>query len=70
VKGTVKWFSQKKGFGFIIPDTNDGTGKDLFIHYSNIEMELGKRNLDEGQRVEFEIEDTDKGKQAIKTKVI
>lgn len=47
--GTVKWFNDQKGFGFISPD--DG-GDDLFIHHSNIEMD-GFRTLNEGMKVEF-----------------
>lgn len=48
--GTVKWFDEKKGFGFIIPE--DG-GSDLFVHHSNIVTE-GFRTLKDGQKVEFE----------------
>lgn len=48
--GTVKWFNEQKGYGFITPD--DG-GKDLFVHHSNIVAE-GYRTLREGQRVEYE----------------
>lgn len=51
MRGTVKWFSDEKGYGFITPD--DG-GKDLFVHHSAIQME-GFRKLEEGQKVEFEI---------------
>jgi CspA family cold shock protein len=60
VTGTVKWFSRAKGYGFIEPDGGD---KDVFVHYSAIVGE-GYRNLSEGQRVEFTIEDTPKGPQA------
>lgn len=60
ISGTVKWFSRVKGYGFISPD--DGT-KDVFVHYSAIQGE-GYRNLEEGQRVEFSIEDSPKGPQA------
>lgn len=55
--GTVKWFNNAKGFGFILPD---GGGEDLFAHYSSIEME-GYRTLKAGQPVNFEIEKGDKG---------
>ena len=58
--GTVKWFSRVKGYGFITPDGNE---KDVFVHYSAILGE-GYRNLNEGQRVEFMIEDSAKGPQA------
>jgi CspA family cold shock protein len=56
-QGTVKWFNSEKGFGFITPD--DGS-KDLFVHYSEIKSN-GFRTLDEGQRVEFEVGQGDKG---------
>ncbi|MBA3654892.1 MAG: cold-shock protein [Actinobacteria bacterium] len=58
--GTVKWFNATKGFGFISPE--DG-GEDLFVHHSEIQMQ-GYRELPEGQRVEFEITQGQKGKQA------
>jgi CspA family cold shock protein len=58
--GTVKWFSQEKGFGFITPD--DGT-PDVFVHFSGI-AGTGFRNLDEGQRVEYEVTQGQKGPQA------
>jgi CspA family cold shock protein len=59
--GVVKWFSRAKGFGFIEPD---GGEKDVFVHYSAIAGE-GQPNLDEGQRVEFRVEDTPKGLTAL-----
>jgi CspA family cold shock protein len=59
--GTVKWFSRVKGYGFIEPENGD---KDVFVHYSAIVGE-GYRNLEEGQRVEFSIEETGKGPQAV-----
>jgi CspA family cold shock protein len=59
MKGTVKWFNDSKGYGFIEkPD-----GDDIFVHFSAIEAE-GFRTLAEGEEVEFEIRDSDKGPQA------
>ncbi|HEY7857982.1 MAG TPA: cold-shock protein [Candidatus Nanopelagicales bacterium] len=59
-QGTVKWFNAEKGFGFI---EQDGGGADVFVHYSAIATD-GFRSLDEGQRVEFEIGQGQKGPQA------
>ena len=58
--GTVKWFNESKGFGFISP--NDG-GKDVFVHFSAIQGD-GFRTLSEGQSVSFEVEQGPKGPQA------
>lgn len=57
--GKVKWFNAEKGYGFI----NRGQGEDIFVHYSQI-MEDGYRSLDEGQEVEFELKETERGLQA------
>jgi CspA family cold shock protein len=62
--GTVKWFSDQKGYGFVTPD--DG-GDDLFVHYSEIEAE-GFRSLREGQKVEYEAGSGPKGPQATKVR--
>lgn len=59
-QGTVKWFNEQKGFGFITPD---GGGADVFVHYSEIDGG-GFRNLDEGQHVEFTVGQSAKGPQA------
>jgi CspA family cold shock protein len=58
--GTVKWFNGAKGYGFIARESGD----DVFVHYSAIRGE-GFRNLDEGQRVEFAVEQSPKGPQAV-----
>lgn len=60
ITGTVKWFNSSKGYGFI---TREDGEKDVFVHFSAIQGE-GYRSLDEGQRVEFEVEDGPKGPQA------
>ncbi|XRX42902.1 MAG: transcription antiterminator/RNA stability regulator CspE [Buchnera aphidicola (Tetraneura sorini)] len=59
--GKVKWFNESKGFGFITP--SDG-GKDVFVHFSSIQGS-GFKTLAEGQNVEFEIQDGQKGQSAI-----
>ena len=63
--GSVKWFNSTKGFGFIERDQ----GGDIFVHYSAIQGG-GYRSLDEGQRVEFEVQEGPKGLQAVKVKAI
>ena len=60
ITGTVKWFNASKGYGFISRED----GKDVFVHFSAIQKQ-GFRTLDEGQQVEFAIEDTPRGPQAI-----
>ncbi len=57
--GTVKWFNEKKGFGFIVREQ----GEDVFVHYSSIKTD-GFRTLQEGQKVEFDIGQGEKGPQA------
>ena len=64
--GTVKWFNDAKGFGFITPD---GGGKDLFAHFSAIQGD-GYRNLEEGQQVEFNVEQGAKGPQATNVNLV
>ncbi len=58
-RGTVKWFNNQKGYGFITPEN----GSDVFVHHTAIKGE-GYRSLDEGQQVEFDIEKGPKGDQA------
>ena len=58
-KRTVKWFNNSKGYGFI----SDENGKDVFVHYSGLNME-GFKSLEEGQAVEFDVVDGAKGPQA------
>ena len=59
MKGTVKWFNAKKGFGFI----SDEEGKDVCVHFSALQMD-GFKVLEEGDEVEFEVIDGEKGPQA------
>ncbi len=65
-QGTVKWFSDEKGFGFITPD--DGA-KDVFVHYSNI-AGSGFSTLAEGAKVEFETQEGRKGLEAVDVRVV
>jgi CspA family cold shock protein len=60
IVGTVKWFNASKGYGFLAQEGGD----DVFVHYSAINMD-GYRTLDEGQRVEFSVEEGPKGLQAV-----
>jgi len=64
-KGTVKWFSNQKGYGFITTEE----GKDVFVHHSSIQGE-GYKSLKEGQAVEFEINQGPKGAQAVNVKML
>ena len=62
--GTVKWFSDEKGFGFVTPDEG---GKDLFVHHTGIDSE-GFHSLQEGSKVEYEEEAGDKGPKAVRVR--
>jgi cold shock protein len=64
--GTVKWFNDDKGFGFITPDEG---GRDLFVHFSGITGQ-GFRSLTEGAKVEYEQEESDKGPKAVNVQKI
>ena len=64
--GTVKWFNAGKGFGFIARDN----GNDVFVHFTALVDTGGYRELQEGQRVEFSIEDSPKGPKAANVKVL
>ena len=59
-KATVKWFDSKKGYGFI----SDESGKDIFVHFSGLNMD-GFKSLDDGQAVEFDVIEGEKGPQAV-----
>ena len=61
MKGTVKWFNDAKGYGFITQPSGD----DVFVHFSSIVGE-GFRTLSEGEEVEFDLQETERGKQAAK----
>lgn len=65
-KGTVKWFNEKKGFGFI---TSAEDGKDVFVHFSGIAGD-GFKTLAEGAAVEFDVADGNKGPQAVNVTVV
>ncbi len=64
-RGTVKWFSAKKGYGFI----SDAEGNDIFVHFSAIDMD-GFKELKENDMVEFEVVESDKGVQAANVRKI
>jgi CspA family cold shock protein len=57
--GTVKWFNDRKGYGFI----NEESGRDIFVHFSSIDMP-GFKTLTEGEEVSFEVEESDRGPEA------
>ena len=59
-KGTVKWFNNQKGYGFI----TDENGNDVFVHYTGLNME-GFKSLEEGQAVEYDVTEGQKGPQAV-----
>ncbi len=63
--GTVKWFNNQKGYGFI----TDEEGKDVFVHFSGLNME-GFKTLEEGQSVEFDLTEGEKGPQATNVTVV
>jgi len=65
MKGQVKWFDSKKGYGFIIGEN----GKEIFVHFSGIVSD-GFKSLNEGQKVEFEIGNGAKGEQAVNVTVV
>ena len=60
MKGTVKWFNNQKGYGFI----SDDAGNDVFVHYSGLSMD-GFKSLEEGQEVEYDVTEGSKGPQAV-----
>ncbi|MGC8895037.1 MAG: cold shock domain-containing protein [candidate division WOR-3 bacterium] len=64
IEGTVRWFNARKGYGFI--DRDDGQGS-VFVHYSDIESE-GYKSLEEGEKVSFEVLESDKGPKAVKVR--
>ncbi|HOA17905.1 MAG TPA: cold shock domain-containing protein [Fervidobacterium sp.] len=65
MKGTVKWFDAKKGYGFITKED----GEDIFVHYSAIQID-GFKTLKEGDKVEFEVQNGSKGPQAANVKLV
>ena len=65
MQGTVKWFNNQKGYGFI----SDETGNDVFVHYSGLSMD-GFKSLEEGASVDFDVTEGSKGPQAVNVTVI
>ena len=68
VAGKVKWFSNERGYGFLLVD-GDENKKEYFVHFSSIAMD-GYKTLKPGQSVTFELTDTDKGIQAVKVELV
>lgn len=67
MQGTVKWFNDQKGFGFISPA---GGGKDVFCHFSAIQSNNSRKSLEDGAKVEFDVEQGDKGPQAANVRTV
>ncbi len=65
--GTVKWFNSVKGFGFIAPDQG---GNDVFVHFSAIISESSYRNLKDGDKVEFDVQTSERGPSATNVKTL
>lgn len=65
MQGTVKWFNNQKGYGFI----SDESGNDVFVHYSGLAMD-GFKSLEEGATVDFEVTEGSKGPQAVNVTVV
>lgn len=65
--GRVKWFSDEKGFGFITPDEGE---RDLFVHFSAIKGQTGRRTLNDGDPVEYEHEASEKGPRVVEVRVL
>ncbi|MCR9131187.1 MAG: cold shock domain-containing protein [bacterium] len=65
--GKVKWFNEEKGFGFITPETG---GKDIFVHRNNVENLASNENLKDGDDVEYSIQETPKGLNAVEVYVL
>ena len=66
MRGTVKWFNNQKGYGFI----TDENGQDVFVHYFGIVSERRFKNLYEGQTVEFDVVEAEKGRQAVNVRLV
>jgi CspA family cold shock protein len=68
-RGTVKWFNDAMGYGFIQPDNEDSSGQDVFVHYTDIEAD-GYRTLTQGTSVEYEKANGPKGPKATNVKIV